>query len=522
MRVLVQLRSTPAVLAPMSVGEPARDITRDLEAAVPTLSLDHDYAPVQVPRPVPVDPSGDPLSMMQPMTFSFDPERSTYLVRGEIADAAPARLALLAASHPDIVGVFADPRIETTGEYCGDAPVGTADDVAQRLGTATLASRGLDGTEVALAIVDTGINLAFLRSKGLHPTIDASRSWTPPGVSTHAGQFPVAHGSMCAYDALIAAPKASLLDIPIMSAPVGTFAALLSDAVQAYAHLRTVLDGMPADGKHLVVSNSWGIFDPAWDFPVGSPGNYSDNPAHPFNIIVGSLAQAGADILFAAGNCGRDCPDSRCRFGSARPINGANSHPQVLSVAGITVERDRVGYSSQGPGRLADHKPDVSSYTHFLGSQAEGPGAPDSGTSAACPVMAGVVAAVRTEHSASAVTPEQLRALVAKTSVNLGAPGYDYDYGWGAVDPVALADALAAASGTTPVKKSGGTKKAAKKTTKTTKTTKKTTHKTTKKAAKSPVKTAAGAAAKKASKVLRAAADKASKAATTAAKTAGT
>jgi hypothetical protein len=507
MRVLVQLRSTPAVLAPMSLGEPATDVTHELEAAVPTLSLDHDYAPVQVPRPVPVDPSGDPLSMLQPLTFSFDPEQSTYLVRGELADAAPSRLALLAASHPDIVGVFADPKVETTGVYCGDAPVGTADDVAHQLGTATLASRGLDGAGVALAIVDTGINAAFLRSKGLNPTIDASRSWSPPGVSTHAGEFPVAHGSMCAYDALIAAPKASLLDVAIMAAAVGTFAALLSDAVQAYAHLRSVLDAMPADGKHLVVSNSWGIFDPAWDFPVGSPGNYSDNPAHPFNIIVGSLAQAGADILFAAGNCGRDCPDSRCRFGSARPINGANSHPQVLSVAGITVQRDRVGYSSQGPGRLADHKPDVSSYTHFLGSEAEGPGTPDSGTSAACPVLAGAVAALRTGHPSSAVTPEQFRALVAKTSVNLGAPGYDYDYGWGAVDPVALADALAAAPTPTPVKKSGGTKKAAKKTTK--KTTK-TAKKTTKKSTKSPVKTAAGHAAKKASKVLKAAAEKVS------------
>jgi hypothetical protein len=492
----------------MSVGEPATDVTHSLEAAIPTLSLDHDYAPVQVPRPIPVDPAGDPLSMMQPMTFSFDPEQSTYLVRGEIADAAPSRVALLTASHPDIVGVFSDPRIETTGVYCGEPPVGTADDVAQQLGTATLASRGLDGTGVALAIVDTGINVALLRSKGLHPTIDAARSWSPPGVSTPPGQFPVMHGTMCAYDALIAAPNASILDIPIMSAPVGTFAALLSDAVQAYAHLRSVLDAMPADGKHLVVSNSWGIFDPAWDFPVGSPGNYSDNPAHPFNIIVGSLAQAGADILFAAGNCGRDCPDSRCRFGNARPINGANSHPQVLSIAGITVHRDRVGYSSQGPGRLADHKPDVSSYTHFLGSEAEGQGEPDSGTSAACPVMAGVVAALRTKFPASAVTPEQFRAVVAKTSVNLGPPGYDYDYGWGAVDPVAIADALAATPGAPPVKKSGGTKKTTKKTTK--KSTKTTTKKSTKKSTKGTVKTAAGAAAKKASKALKAAAQKAS------------
>ncbi|MDQ4098229.1 MAG: peptidase S8, partial [Actinomycetota bacterium] len=93
----------------MGVAEPALDVTRDLESRIPTLSLDHDFPPVQVPRPVPVDPTGDPLSMAQPMSFSFEPEESTYLVRGEIADAAPSRLALLTVSNPDIVGVFADP-----------------------------------------------------------------------------------------------------------------------------------------------------------------------------------------------------------------------------------------------------------------------------------------------------------------------------------------------------------------------------------------------------------------------------
>jgi hypothetical protein len=57
-----------------------------------------------------------------------------------------------------------------------------------------------------------------------------------------------------------------------------------------------------------VVNNSWGMFNPTWDFPVGDPQNYSDNPNHPFNIIVASLEAAGADILFAAGNCGPGMP----------------------------------------------------------------------------------------------------------------------------------------------------------------------------------------------------------------------
>jgi hypothetical protein len=31
-------------------------------------------------------------------------------------------------------------------------------------------------------------------------------------------------------------------------------------------------------------------------FPIGHPGNYSNNPAHPFNVIVATLESAGADV----------------------------------------------------------------------------------------------------------------------------------------------------------------------------------------------------------------------------------
>src|ERR1043165_4561407 len=133
-------------------------------------------------------------------------------------------------------------------------------------------------------------------------------------------------------------------------------AGLLSDAVLAYAKLTSILKAMPAGKRSMVVSNSWGMFSPTWDFPPGHPGNYSDNPNHPFNIIVASLESAGADILFAAGNCGRDCPDVRCNFGTTLPLCGANSHPSVLSIAGVDTNKARVGYSTQGPGRLAAQK----------------------------------------------------------------------------------------------------------------------------------------------------------------------
>jgi subtilisin family serine protease len=247
---------------------------------------------------------------------------------------------------------------------------------------------------------------------------------------------------MCAYDIGIAAPKATLVDLAVLlsQTPGETaMSGLLSDAVLAFSRLLGIVSGMAAR-RALVVNNSWGMFDPAWDFPVGHPGNYSDNPAHPFNVIVASLEAAGADILFAAGNCGRDCPDGRCRFGSTRPICGANSHPSVLSVAGVDTRKRRVGYSSQGPGRLDPAKPDLSAYTHFRGS---GVYPADGGTSAACPVAAGVVAAVREQYPASVLSPAELRALLAKTAEDLGGTGFDHDFGWGVLDGTTLVAALA-------------------------------------------------------------------------------
>jgi subtilisin family serine protease len=295
---------------------------------------------------------------------------------------------------------------------------------------------------VVVAVVDTGINVAYLRTQGLRPTVDVARSWTPSGVATTPGKHPKNHGTMCAYDVAIAAPRAKLLDYAVLlSQTPGTtpMTGLLSDAVLAYSKLLQVLTAMPAATRAMVVTNSWGMFSPQWDFPPGAPGNYSDNPSHPFNIIVASLEDAGADILFAAGNCGRDCADQRCQFGAAPPICGANSHPRVLSIAGVDVKKARVGYSSQGPGRLDKNKPDLAAYTHFVGS---GVYPEDGGTSAACPVAAGVVAAVRSKRSATSLSPAALRSLIMKTAQDLGPKGFDYDYGWGVIDTAALLAAL--------------------------------------------------------------------------------
>lgn len=440
MRIMVQLRHSGGLHA--AAAGFAAPVGVDAVAAVASVAggfkLDAAFPPVKVPGVG--TPTGTPFSTFTvPHLFLDAPEQSSYVVRGSVPDGHEQEAALRAVRGlPGVTGVFADPKIERCLVCPGSPPVGTAGDVAQRLGVSSLAARGLDGRGVYLAIVDTGINLAHLRARGQRPRLDVAHSFTPAGVLTTPGRHPVDHGTMCAYDAAIAAPGAKVLDHAVLSS-VRTGATamegLLSDAVLSYARLRSVLQAMLPARRAMVVSNSWGMFDPAWDFPPGHPGNYSDNPNHPFNVIVANLEAEGADILFAAGNCGRDCPDGRCAFGASMPICGANSHPKVLSIAGVEVATyKRVGYSSQGPGRLSNLKPDVSAYTHFAGS---GVYPADGGTSAACPVAAGAIAALRTRFKATSVSPASMRAILQRTALDRGAHGFDYDYGWGIVQPLA-------------------------------------------------------------------------------------
>jgi subtilisin family serine protease len=437
-RVLIQMRHTRELSAALTARKFSASTVSSI--VMPGLSLDEGYTTVKVPKRVPRERIGA-MEVGRLFTYDARPEESTYLIRGEVADDATLnRLLEKVEQDPNGVGVFSDPRISASA-VCPPGPVGSHEDVANLLKTSTLASRGMDGSNVMVAIVDTGINIDHLKSRGKNPKFDAGKSWTPVE-SLIPGNMPVDHGTMCAFDVCITAPNCTLIDFALLQSQAegsSVMDGFLSDAVKAYSKLLEFLSTDEETKPPLVVNNSWGMFHPSWDFPVGNPGNYSDNPDHPFNIIVESLEDAGADILFAAGNCGQECPDGRCQGVTNRPIYGANSHPSVLCVAGITINKVRLGYSSQGPGRLDNNKPDLSAYTHFKGSDVY---SADGGTSAACPVAAGVIAAIRSKYSQSNLTPAQLRNLLRRSAEDLGSVGFDYDCGFGLINVSGLIDSL--------------------------------------------------------------------------------
>src|SRR6266498_1852663 len=268
--------------------------------------------------------------------------------------------------------------------------------------------------------------------------IPVSGGWAPaPGYVP--GSSPPDHGTMVAYDARIAAPDAEILDYALLRSDAGSWAAFLSDAIAAFADL---VDRVRAAPGRWVVNNSWGLFSRASDAPIGSPENYSANPEHPFNQITAALVAAGADVFFAAGNCGADCADRPSGAGDTGPgasIHGANSHPDVVTVAAVTVTDRRLGYSSQGPGALYSRKPDLAGFSHFVGSDVY---PIDGGTSAATPVAAGVAAALRERFATDRLSPAQLKGLLQRTARDLEHVGWDYELGYGVIDAAAALKGL--------------------------------------------------------------------------------
>ena len=424
----------------------ASSLRESAEIAMSARRFAIETKPASLPGFCDLDPSfaAVPLGTGKGTRESFEAiarsESSLYVVRATM----DSEYVSAAAETIDGAQIFSDPAIGLFRICPGDPPLGTASDVRGLLRVDTLQEQGLNGEGVAVAIVDTGTNLAHLRGQGLAPRLDPHVSWSPiSGVKP--GHFSVDHGTMCAFATSIVAPQSVLLDLPVLQsrrAGGSIMDGLLSDAILAYSVLlqmmRTPEDQRPYHA--LVVNNSWGMFHPSWDFPPGHPGRYSDNVNHPFNVIIGSLAGAGADILFAAGNCGSDCPDGRCRGVTSGQITGANSHPDVLTVAGNDVTGDRVGYSSQGPGAWHNDKPDLSTYTHFLGSEAFGSGSADGGTSTACPVAAGCVAALRTNTRPSVLSSAGLFDALRQTSLQPSGPsGWNADYGHGIMRPIIAA-----------------------------------------------------------------------------------
>ena len=320
-------------------------------------------------------------------------------------------------------------------EAFGTCPIGTCDcgpgtakgtmlDVANYLGVNQIWRAGFKGEGIVVGVVDGGITAAgrpvgswetarrIPRVIGGYPTAD----WGTKAASW--GE----HGNMCSTDVLGMAPEAQIYDIRISNG---------NSISSALAGFQWAINQHKANGTPHILTNSWGMFQESWD------PSYVRNPDHPFTRKVVEAINEGILVLFAAGNCGSTCPDGRCGpdAGPGRSIWGANGHPLVMTVGAVNKNEQFVGYSSQGPAALDPQKPDFCSITHFQGYFGS-----DSGTSAATPIAAGVVALLKQANPG--LTQNQVKNNLKSTAKDIGPAGWDQHSGSGIIQAKAAFDTI--------------------------------------------------------------------------------
>jgi subtilisin family serine protease/V8-like Glu-specific endopeptidase len=385
-RVLVEVRIPANLNLEAAVGSESLQL--------PGFTLDTGYTPITLPATDPVlEMAGE----------------QVMLVRGEIEEGQEATL----RAQPNVLNVWNDAPIapfQTPAGVDCDTHIakGALADVAQFLQCPQLWERGMRGQGIVIGICDSGVNQAKV------PAL--AGGWAPAGSSYTPGSAPAdSHGTMCAYDASGICPEARIYDIAILAGGDG----FISNAIAAYSW---ALQHYQQTGVPHILSNSWGLYQKSW------AEDYATDPTHPFTRLVQAVIAAGIIVTFAAGNCGQECPDSRCGAdkGPGRSIWGANGHPAVITVGAVNLNEQRIGYSSQGPASLSPHKPDVCAPSQFQGNTAC-----DNGTSAANPVCAGVIGLLKSHNPAW--RQEQIKAALRATARSPWSSGWTADWGYGII-----------------------------------------------------------------------------------------
>jgi subtilase family protein len=308
-----------------------------------------------------------------------------------------------------------------------------------------------DGQGVNVVIVDQGLDRNVLgNSYGDGWTVGQ----TNPGVPRpQPGSVRRPHGMMIAHNILKVAPNVKLFDMPLAPvAKISNISAFLSLADAAFRQMLFDIAIWRQLGKfpgQWILVNPWGIYDRSSEYPRG---RYTENPHNLFNLLVALAVLQDIDVVFAAGNCGQFCPDNRCGEkdrGPAHSIWGANSLEPVLTVGAVRADDMWLGYSSQGPGQprlaLGAEKPDLCAASQFV--EDDDAFSINSGTSAACGLAGGVVAALRSRWDTGSVPPRRLKQILNQTARRpVGVPwsrSLRERLGHGVLDAKAVFDELA-------------------------------------------------------------------------------
>jgi hypothetical protein len=315
-----------------------------------------------------------------------------------------------------------DARIFPTRHWCrgrdGRAFFGDRDAAEKLISATWVKDHVVDKpAEVRAAIFDTGIGKPLAANdvwSAASVFEGADLKNAPPAADA---EIVGGHGTATARQVLSLAPNAIISDYRILAGDrIRSPAAFVSGAIAGYQHLAARMKESPGPW---VAVNAWSLFDKALDPGRGGTGeSVSASPPTALYEAIEQVEKAGADIVFAAGNCGGFCSDPRCARGSAGPdsILGVASLPSVLCVGAVRCDGIWVGSSSEGGdggGTIAGNlKPDLCAPSGF--SNDGDAGILNTGTSTACALVAGAIAALRREFPKA--TPEEMREVLRQTA----------------------------------------------------------------------------------------------------------
>ena len=372
----------------------------------------------------------------------------SYWLRNLVRVEATSDVIFEIAARSDVLDVHLNAPIELVQPFEGEPDNGSMGLGGVEPGVAGIQApaawaMGYDGTGALVAIVDTGAdgNHESLASRwrGLDPAYAGNPQWAfdDPFQDPPDEDFPTDsgdHGTHCLGSIVGGAPGDSIGVAPgaewIAGATIdqgGNIAQTLADAIETFEWVVDP-DGDPSTMFDVpdVCSNSWGVTD----FHGVEP---CDNQLWSF---IDAMETAGVVVVFAAGNEGPSGNTIR------RPADRNTTAFTTLAVGAVDgnsgTEFEMASFSSRGPVYCNPFgtggvKPDISAPgLQVRSANANGGYAEKSGTSMACPHIAGVVALMRGANPELPV--QELKQIMFDTATDRGDPGKDNDYGWGVVN----------------------------------------------------------------------------------------
>jgi len=346
------------------------------------------------------------------------------------------------AARPEVEIIYEDAPIELiapVAETAGAEPPRGVEAGITASRAPELWSMGITGAGTLVSHLDTGVDgdhpALAARWHGLDPGVDPSAAWYDPVTHTSYPFDSGSHGThtmgtICGRDGDTVVGmaweakwiSAGVIDRVSISQP-------LSDAIAAFEWTADP-DGDPGTMSDVpdVSSNSWGL-SPFYHgvSKCEDPGLWS---------VIDNVEAAGCVVVFAAGNEGSGGESLRV------PADRDTTPVNCFSVGALNQDATTIAsFSSRGPSGCptASLKPEVSAVGNDVNSCYPGGGyGTMSGTSMACPHVAGAVALLRQVNPNA--TPEDVKYALLYSAVDLGTAGEDNTFGMGLIDVVAAAE----------------------------------------------------------------------------------